>query len=135
VLAVGGSTAAARLEPLPEVVPAEPEPVRKAKGPEPEPKPGWRMPVFWQRLAMCETGGRWDWGRYAHSASRRHLEGTRFEGGLGFSASTWQLWANAVHVLDRYPHAWMAPPRVQVRVGAYGLRRGGSWGCLRYAYG
>jgi hypothetical protein len=109
-------------------------------GPAPvTPSPGeeqaWRMPVFWQRLAQCETAGRWDWGRLASTPHRRHLEGTRFEGGIGFAASTWRLWAEAVGVLDDYPHAWMAPPRVQVQVGAYGLRRGGSWGCLRHAYG
>jgi hypothetical protein len=86
--------------------------------------------VFWQRLAQCETGGRWDWGRYAGTSRARSAEGTSFEGGLGFAASTWQLWARAVHVLDEFPHAWMAPPPVQVRVAAYGLRRGGYWGCL-----
>jgi hypothetical protein len=86
--------------------------------------------VFWQRLAQCETGGRWDWGRYAGTSRARSAEGTAFEGGLGFAASTWQLWAQAVHVLDEFPHAWMAPPPVQVRVAAYGLRRGGYWGCL-----
>jgi hypothetical protein len=86
--------------------------------------------VFWQRLAQCETAGRWNWGKYAHSARRREAEGTTFEGGLGFYASTWREWANAVHELGRYPHAWMAPPVVQVKVAAYGLRRGGYWGCL-----
>jgi hypothetical protein len=137
VLACGGSTAIAGIDPPPPAEPVETQPVRKAKAArvKPEPKPEWRIPPFWQRLAECETGGRWDWGRLARSPGRRHLEGTRFEGGLGFAASTWQLWAGAVDVVDEYPHAWMAPPRVQVRVGAYGLRRGGSWGCLRYAYG
>jgi hypothetical protein len=136
VLAVGGSTAVAGVDPLPQVAPLEVEPGRKAKALRPKPPgPAWRMPAFWQRLAECETGGRWDWGRYAHSPARRHLEGTSFEGGFGFAATTWQLWAKAVRVLDRYPHAWMAPPRVQVKVAAYGLERGGSWGCLPYAYG
>jgi hypothetical protein len=86
--------------------------------------------VFWRQLAQCETGGRWDWGRFAGTARARAAEGTSFEGGLGFAASTWQLWAGAVHVLDEFPHAWMAPPPVQVRVAAYGLHRGGYWGCL-----
>jgi hypothetical protein len=86
--------------------------------------------AFWRRLAQCETGGRWDWGRYAGTPRERRLEGTVFEGGLGFYASTWRAWAKAVHVVDRFPHAWMAPPQVQVRVAAYGLRRGGYWGCL-----
>ena len=86
--------------------------------------------VFWQRLAQCETAGRWNWGKYAHSPRRRASEGTTFEGGLGFYVSTWRQWAKSVHVLGRYPHAWMAPPVVQVKVAAYGLRRGGYWGCL-----
>ncbi len=86
--------------------------------------------VFWTRLAQCETQGRWDWGRFAGTARRRPLEGRTFEGGLGFYASTWREWAKAVHVVREFPHAWMAPPQVQVLVAAYGLRRGGYWGCL-----
>jgi hypothetical protein len=86
--------------------------------------------VFWQRLAQCETSGRWDWGKFAGSSHRRRAEGRTFEGGLGFYAPTWRTWAKAVHVLGTYPHAWMAPPPVQVKVAAYGLRRGGYWGCL-----
>jgi hypothetical protein len=86
--------------------------------------------VFWQRLAQCETQGRWNWGKYAGTARRRYAEGRTFEGGLGFYAGTWREWAKAVHVLGRYPHAWMAPPAIQVEVAAYGLRRGGYWGCL-----
>lgn len=83
------------------------------------------MPAFWQALANCETGGRWDWGRY-----RRPKEGPLYEGGVGFAASTWQAWAGSVGVLHRYPHAYLAPPLVQVRVGRYGLERRGNWGCL-----
>ena len=83
------------------------------------------LPPFWQALAVCETGGRWDWG-----ARHRHLEGRQYEGGLGFYAGTWRAWAGAVGVLHRYPHAYLAPARVQVRVGRYGLARGGYWGCL-----
>jgi hypothetical protein len=86
--------------------------------------------VFWQRLAKCETDGRWDWGKYANDVRRRQGEGTTFEGGLGFYSGTWRAWAKAVHELGRYPHAWMAPPVVQVKVAVYGLRRGGYWGCL-----
>jgi hypothetical protein len=93
-------------------------------------RPTTGVSAFWERLAQCETGGRWNWGRYAGTARARSLEGTRFEGGLGFASTTWRLWAGAVHVLGEFPHAWMAPPRVQVRVAAYGLRRGGYWGCL-----
>jgi len=118
-LGPGSSPSAAAPEPPPPVL---------------EPTAEQLVPQFWQRLAMCETTGRWDWGRYANTPQQRRLEGTRFEGGLGFAASTWQAWARAVRVLDDYPHAWMAPPLVQVRVAAYGLRHGGSWGCLRRDY-
>ena len=30
-----------------------------------------------------------------------------------------------------YPHAWEAPPQVQVLVATWGLAHGGYWGCLR----
>ena len=86
------------------------------------------VPAFWQRVAQCETGGRWDWGKYAGSASRRPGEGTRFEGGVGFYYGTWELWAGQLHV--RFQHAWQAPPAVQVRVATWGLEHGGYWGCL-----
>lgn len=82
------------------------------------------MPRFWQSLAYCETGGRWDWG-----AHHRPGEGARFEGGLGFSAGTWTLWSRQVGVA--FTHAWQAPPAVQVYVAAWGLAHGGYWGCLR----
>lgn len=90
------------------------------------------MPPFWWALGTCETGHigepgdgapRFDWGRY-----HRHLEGTLYEGFVGFAASTWRLWAG--HVGVRYAHAWQAPPMVQVRVARYGLSVGGYWGCL-----
>ncbi len=84
-----------------------------------------RVPAFWQNLANCETGGRWDWG-----AHHRPAEGHTYEGGLGFYYRTWTLWASAVGVFGRYPHAYMAPPLVQVRVGRYGLAHHGYWGCL-----
>ena len=29
--------------------------------------------AFWQRLAQCETAGRWDWGRFAGTSRRRSL--------------------------------------------------------------
>lgn len=87
------------------------------------------MPPFWAALAKCETGGLWDWG-----SKRRPHEGHLYEGGVGFYWASWRLWAAAVGVLGRYPHAYMAPPMVQVRVGRYGLARGGRWGCLSHAW-
>ena len=80
----------------------------------------------WKRVAECETHSRWNWG-----ALHRPGEGNLFEGGLGFAASTWRLWAGQLHILRSYPHAFDAPPKVQVRVAEYGWERGGYWGCLR----
>jgi hypothetical protein len=94
-----------------------------------------RVPMFWERLATCETGHigaagdgrpRWDWG-----AHHRHLEGTTFEGGVGFYSGTWSLWAGELGLLRLYPHAYLAPPAVQVRVAEYGFAHGGYWGCNR----
>lgn len=82
--------------------------------------------AFWARVAQCETGSRWDWG-----AQRRPREGSTYEGGLGFYWATWQAWARSLGVLAQYPHAYQAPPRVQMVVAEYGYRRGGYWGCIR----
>lgn len=84
-----------------------------------------KVPPFWAALAQCETSSRWDWGAF-HRPGEGHL----YEGGLGFATSTWRLWAGAVGVLRRYPHAYVAPPLVQVKVGRYGLAQHGYWGCL-----
>jgi hypothetical protein len=86
------------------------------------------VPKFWVRVAKCETDGRWDWGKYADSASRRPGEGTTFEGGLGFYSGTWTLWRRQIHV--GYQHAWQAPPAIQAEVAAWGLEHGGYWGCM-----
>lgn len=97
--------------------------------------PRFGVSAFWWTLGTCETGHigdpsdgqpRFDWG-----ARRRHLEGTSYEGFVGFAASTWRLWAGHLGLTGRYPHAYDAPPLVQVRVARYGLSVGGSWGCLR----
>jgi hypothetical protein len=53
------------------------------------------------------------------------------EGGVGFFSSTWRLWAGDLGLLPLYPHAYLAPPGVQVRVAEYGFARGGYWGCNR----
>jgi len=86
------------------------------------------VPRFWLRVAQCETGERWNWGKYADTSARRAGEGTTFEGGLGFYASTWTLWRTQIHI--GYRHAWQAPALVQVKVAAWGLEHGGYWGCL-----
>jgi hypothetical protein len=79
----------------------------------------------WYAVARCETGGRWDWG-----AKRRPAEGHTYEGGVGFYWGTWRKWAGELGLLGRYPHAYLAPARVQIRVAQYGWERGGYWGCL-----
>lgn len=85
--------------------------------------------AFWTRVGSCETGSggppKWDWG-----AERRPGEGSSYEGGVGFAASTWRLWASALGLLRRFPHAYLAPAAVQMRVAQYGLGKGGYWGCL-----
>lgn len=80
--------------------------------------------AFWDRIAQCETGGNWQ------------MRGSRYEGGVGFAVSTWQLWAGQIRIgkitiLDRFPHAYLAPRHVQVWVAEWGHRRGGYWGCDR----
>ena len=67
-----------------------------------------RVPTFWERLATCETG---HIGQPADGRPRWNW------GELG--------------LLRLYPHAYLAPPPVQVRVAEYGFARGGYWGCNR----
>jgi hypothetical protein len=83
----------------------------------------------WTAVASCETGAggapKWDWG-----SKHRPGEGTLFEGGLGISAQMWQAWAGELGLLKQYPHAYLAPPLVQIRVAVYGATAyGASWGC------
>jgi hypothetical protein len=74
---------------------------------------------YWDRLAWCETRGNWG------------MRGSTYEGGVGFAVTTWRWWASELGLLERYPHAWMAPRVVQVRVAAYGRNRHrGWWGCF-----
>jgi hypothetical protein len=95
------------------------------------------VPSLWWHLGVCETalpGTRaptWDWGKY-----RRRNEGPRYEGGLGFAASTWRAFR-----LPGYPvHAYDASPAQQVavarRLRAWAVREGygdglAGWGCAR----
>lgn len=81
---------------------------------------------FWAAVAQCETGSTWNWG-----APGAKNAGGSYQGGVGFYASTWTAWATELRLVKRWPHAYMAPPAVQVRVASYGLRvHRGSWGCL-----
>ena len=84
---------------------------------------------YWTAVASCETGSggppKWDWG-----SKHRPGEGTLFEGGLGISAQMWQSWAGELGLLQHYPHAYLAPPLVQIRVAVYGATaHGARWGC------
>ncbi len=81
---------------------------------------------FWDNVARCETGQRWDWG-----AQHRAGEGHTYEGGVGFYWQTWQAWARELGLLRRYPHAYLAPKLVQIQVAEYGLRvHNGYWGAI-----
>jgi hypothetical protein len=84
---------------------------------------------YWTAVAKCETGSggppKWDWG-----AKHRPNEGTLFEGGVGFSALMWKVWAGELNLLVRYPHAYSAPPLVQIAVAQYGATvHKAQWGC------
>ena len=84
---------------------------------------------YWTAVASCETGSggapKWDWG-----SKHRPGEGALFEGGLGISAQMWQVWADELGLLKQYPHAYLAPALVQIRVAVYGVTaHGARWGC------
>jgi Iap family predicted aminopeptidase len=60
------------------------------------------------------------------------MQGPTYEGGVGFYVGTWRWWAGELGLFRRYPHAYMAPARVQMTVAEYGLtRHRGYWGCNR----
>jgi hypothetical protein len=85
--------------------------------------------THWTAIATCETGSggppKWDWG-----SKHRPGEGSLFEGGLGFSAYVWKLWAGELDILAQYPHAYDAPPLVQMQVAQYGVKTDHAvWGC------
>ena len=73
----------------------------------------------WDRLALCETGGNWQWGsQYADP---------NFEGGIGFYHGTWLTYRPA-----GYPeHAFQASRVQQINVGRRVLAAAGpsAWGC------
>ncbi len=92
--------------------------------------------AHWLELADCESGSwdadgqpipgtaRWDYGRpggFVHDGFER------YEGGLNFDPDTWTWGAGALGHADAYPHAYQAPPHVQVEVGEWVQERQG-WG-------
>ncbi len=73
----------------------------------------------WDQLALCETGGRWDWGSQYTNPT--------FEGGIGFYHGTWLAYRPA-----GYPeHAYQATRVEQINVGRRVLAAAGpsAWGC------
>ena len=90
---------------------------------------GAKTTRYWTAVAACETGSggapKWDWG-----SKHRPSEGTLFEGGLGISALMWKVWAGELGLLTQYPHAYDAPPLVQMQVAQYGVTtHHAAWGC------
>jgi hypothetical protein len=84
---------------------------------------------YWTAVAACETGSggppKWDWG-----SKHRPSEGSLFEGGVGFSWLMWKVWAGELGIYDQYPHAYDAPPLVQMEVAQYGVKvHHATWGC------
>jgi hypothetical protein len=84
---------------------------------------------YWTAVATCETGEggppKWDWG-----TKHRPGEGTLYQGGLGISALMWTEWAGELGLLTRFPHAFNAPPHVQMEVAQYGVSvHHAVWGC------
>jgi hypothetical protein len=74
---------------------------------------------FWDAVARCETGSRWQG------------LGSTYQGGLGIYWSTWDWWAKELGLWSQFPDAGMAPRLVQIRVADYGRRvHRGYWGCL-----
>lgn len=64
----------------------------------------------WDKLALCESGGRWDY----NGASG-------FDGGIQFSPTTWNSMGTG------YAFAWQAPREVQIAAGQRLQARSG-WG-------
>lgn len=95
------------------------KPIARARtAPISKPAPAVPSGDVWDRLAMCESGGRWDDTRGG------------YEGGLHFAPSTWR----AAGGLRYAPHAYLATRAEQITVAVDWLRRT-SWaqwpGCSR----
>jgi len=96
------------------------------------------VPEHWLELADCETGdwldggaafvdgsARWDW---AKPGTDLPPWGTDLHhGGLQFAPSTWDWVAGDLGLLEVFPHAFDAPPAVQIYVAAEVQARQG-WG-------
>ena len=111
--------------------PAEEIPAAEDDAPPPRPSEApagsQRVPEPWQSLAECESGDWIDGGRAFVEGSARWSWakpgtdvppwGTRIHhGGLQFHPDTWRWVAGDLGLLDRFPHAYDAPPSVQIEV-------------------
>ena len=81
----------------------------------------------WLDLADCESG-EWDadgnpipgtarWG-YGRPGGFTHEGFGQYHGGFNFHPDTWEWVASDLGLLGGYPHAYDAPPAVQVEVAA-----------------
>lgn len=98
-----------------------------AEGSPPVASAGDPIPEPWSSLADCESGSwdadgtpisgsaRWDYGR---PGGFTHDGYELFDGGLNFHPDTWRWVAGDLGLLNRFPHAYDAPPDVQIQVGA-----------------
>jgi len=75
---------------------------------------------WWDRLAACETGSRWEG------------LGSTYQGGLGVWYGNWDRWARRFGLSARYPDAGDAPRSVQIALASwayYNERPRPYWGC------
>jgi hypothetical protein len=72
---------------------------------------------YWDRLAACETHGRW------------HQRGSVYVGGLGIYWRNWQQWADELGI---HKAAWVATREEQIAVARWGrMTDHAYWGCQR----
>ena len=85
------------------------------------------VPEPWSSLADCESGdwldggtafvegsARWEWAKPGEEVPPWGT--TIHHGGLQFLPATWEWVAGDLGILEDYPHAYDAPPSVQVQV-------------------
>jgi len=123
----GGEQAAIRRA----VAAAVPEPRTPPVGDDPvPPAPAEQrdgVPEPWSSLADCESGdwldggaafvegsARWEWAKPGGEVPPWGT--TIHHGGLQFLPATWEWVAGDLGILEDYPHAYDAPPSVQVEV-------------------
>ncbi len=103
--------------------------------PDPAPVREPAIDPHWLELADCESGSwdangdpipgtaRWDYGE---PGGFTHEGYELYGGGLNFHPDTWTWAAGELGHTDAYPHAYQAPPHVQVEVGEW-VRERQTW--------